>query len=66
MHGVDTFIPQFTMHIKGTRIVVTLDFISEILHVQRVSHPNYPACPRLRTMSYDELLSLFCDTFFMG
>ena len=64
MHGIDTFIPQFTMHIKGTSIVVTPDIISEILHVQRVSHPNYPVCPRLRTMSNDELLSLFCETPF--
>ena len=33
------------------------------LHVPRVSHPNYTDCPHLRTVSKDELLSLFCETF---
>ena len=31
-------------------------------HVLRESHPDYPGCPRLRTMSKDELLSLFYET----
>ena len=47
---------------RGTRIVVTPDIIYEILQVPLVSHPDYPACPHLRTMSKDELLSLFCET----
>ena len=55
-------IPQFVTQIQGTRIVVTLEIISEILHVPRVLHPDYPACPRLRIVSKDELLSLFCET----
>ena len=50
------------MQVWGTRIVVTPDIIYEILQVPLVSHPDYPACPHLRTMSKDELLSLFCET----
>ena len=50
------------MHIRGTCIVVTPDLVSEILHVPWVLHPNYPTCPRLRTVSKNELLSLFCET----
>ena len=33
-----------------------------MLHVLRVSHPDYTKCPRLQTMSKDELMSLFCET----
>ena len=43
-------------------IVVTLDIVSEVLHVPRLVHPNCPGYDRLRTMSKDELLSLFCET----
>ena len=62
LYGFDTSIPQFAMRIQGTRIVVTPNIVSEILHVPRVSHPDYPGCPHLRTVSKDELLSLFCET----
>ena len=62
MHCFDTSIPQFTMCIRGTCIVVNSDLISKILHVPQVSHPDYPACPRPRTVSKDELLSLLCET----
>ena len=62
MHGFDTSIPRIVMQVQGTHIVVTPELISEILHVLRVSHPNYPACPCLRTVSKDELLSLFYET----
>ena len=62
MHGFDTSIPQFAIQIRGTRIVVTPEIVSEILHIPRISHRDYPACLRLRTVSKDELLSLFCKT----
>ena len=62
MHGFDTSISQFAMRIRCTRIVVTPDIVSEILHVPRVLHPNYPSFPHLRTVSKDELLSLFYET----
>ena len=62
MHGFNTSIPRFVTQVRGTRIVITPDIISEILHVPWVSHPDYPTCPCLRTVSKDELLFLFCET----
>ena len=62
MHGFDSCVPRFVTHVRGSCIVVTLELISEVLHVPRVSHPNYPGCPCLRTVSKDELLSFFCET----
>ena len=50
------------MHIRGTRIVVIPDLVSEILHIPQVAHPDYPTCQHLRTVSKDEFLSLFCET----
>ena len=52
----------FVTQIQGTCIVVTPELISKVLIILRVSHPDYPACPHLRTVSKDELLSLFCET----
>ena len=41
MHGLDTSVPLFHTCVWGTRIVVTLDIVSEVLHVSRVEHPDY-------------------------
>ena len=62
MHGFDYSVPHFFTHVWGTHIVVTSDLISEVLHVSRVAHPNYPNYDHLRTVSKDELSSLFCET----
>ena len=62
MHGIDTSIPHFFSRVRGTRIIVTLEIVSKVLHVPRVMHPDYLGCDRLRTMSKDELSSLFCET----
>ena len=62
MHEFDYSIPQFVTRVRGIRIVVTSGLISEVLHVPRVKHPDYPSCERLRTVSKDELSSLFCET----
>ena len=62
MHGFDTLVPHFITHVQGTHIVVTPDIVFKVLHVPRVAHPNYPSCDRLRTVSKDELSSLFCET----
>ena len=43
-------------------MVVTPDIVSEVLHVPRVVHPDYPGFERLRTMSKDEVVYLFCET----
>ena len=65
MHGIDTSVLQFVTTFRGTHIIVTPNLISEILHVPRVSHPNYPSCQHLRTVSKDELLSHFYETPFI-
>ena len=62
MHEFDYSIPQFVTRVQGIRMVVTLDIVSEVLHVPRVVHPDYLGCQHLRTVSKDELSSLFCET----
>ena len=62
MHGFDYSVPHFSTRIRDTCIVVTPDIVSEVLHVPRVAHPNYPSCERLKTVSKDELMSLFYET----
>ena len=62
MHEFDISVPHFFSRIRGMRIIVTLDIVSEVLHVPRVAHPDYPGCNRLRTVSKDELSSQFCET----
>ena len=41
--------------------MVTPDIVSDVLHVPRVEHPNYPGCDHLRTLSKDELMSAFYE-----
>ena len=62
MHRFDYSVPHFVTRVRGTRIVVTPDIESEVLHVPRVTHPDYPGCNRLRTISKDKLSSLFDET----
>ena len=62
MHIFDYSIPRLITSVRGIHIVVTPELISVVLHVPRVSHPDYPGCPRLQTMSKDKLSSLFCET----
>ena len=62
MQGFDYSIPQFVTCVQGIRMIVTPDIVSEVLHVPRVAHLDYPGCEHLRTVSKDELASLFCET----
>ena len=61
MHGFDYSVPLFVSHIRGTRIVVTPDIVSDVLRVPRVEYLDYPSCDRLSTVSKDELISSFCE-----
>ena len=61
MHGFDYFIPQFVTRVQGIHTVVTPDIVSEVLHVPKVAHPDYLNCGCLKTVSKDELASLFCE-----
>ena len=62
MHIFYYSVPHFVTCVRGTRIVVTPDIVSEVLHVPRVAHPDYLGCDRLKTVSKDKLSSLFCET----
>ena len=48
MHRFDYSVPHFITYVQGTRIVVTLDIVSEVLHVPRVAHLDYPSYDHLR------------------
>ena len=61
MHGFDYSVPLFVTCIRGTRIVVTPDIVSDVLCVPRVEHPDYPGCDRLKTTSKGELISSFYE-----
>ena len=62
MHRINTSIPHFFSHVRGTRIIVTPEIVSEVLHVPRVAHPDYLSYERLWTVSKDELSSRFYET----
>ena len=62
MHGFDYFVPHFITCVRNTRIVVTLNLISKVLHVLRVEFADYPGCDHLKIMSKDKLMYLFCET----
>ena len=61
MHGLDSSVPLFHTHVRDTYIVVTPELVSDVLHVPRVEHPDYPECERLRTMSKEEMISAFMN-----
>jgi len=61
MHAIDTSVPKFTMVFRGTRIVVTPEFIYEVLHVPGVDRHDYPSHTHLSFVSRDEMTSLFCE-----
>ena len=62
MHGFDYSVPHFITRVRGMCIIVTSGLISEMLHVLRVAHPDYPSCDSLKTVFKHELMSRFCGT----
>ena len=61
MHGLDSSVPLFHTHVRGTRIVVTPELVSDVLHVPRVKHPDYPGYEHLRIVSKDKMISAFYE-----
>ena len=61
MHESNYFVPHFFTRVWGMHIVVTPDLISEVLHILKVTHLDYPGRDCLRIVSKDELSSLFCE-----
>ena len=62
MHGFDTSVPHFITHIRSPHIVVTPDIVSEVLYIPKLAYLDNPSYDHLRTVSKDELSSLFCET----
>ena len=60
MLGFDFLVPFFITRVRGTRIVVTPEIISDVLCVPRVEHPDYPDYDCLKIVSKDKLNSAFC------
>ena len=61
MHVLDSSVPFFHTRVRGTRIVVTSELVSDVLRVLKVEHLDYLGCERLRTVSKDEMISAFCE-----
>ena len=61
MHGIDCSVPLFFTRVRGTRIPVTLQLVTDVLKVPRVEFSDYPSYEYLRTVSKDELKSNFCE-----
>ena len=61
MHRIDQSVPLFFTRVRGTRIPVTPQLVTDVLQVPRIEFPNYPDCERLWTVSRDELMSAFCE-----
>ena len=61
IHKIDWSVPLFFTHVRGTRIPITLQLVTDVLRVPMIEFPDYPSCERLRTMSRDELMSAFCE-----
>ena len=61
MHGIDHSVRLFFTLVRGICITVTPQLVSDVLHVPRIEFLDYPSCKRLRTVSWDELMSSFCE-----
>ena len=61
MHAIDTSVPWFTTIFPGTHIVVTPNFIFEVLQVPRVCLPDYLSHRHLSSISSNKLALLFCE-----
>ena len=61
MHGIDRLVPLFFTPVRGMRILVTLQLVTDVLRIPRIKFPDYPSCEHMRTVSRDELMSSFCE-----
>ena len=61
MNGIDSSVLLFHTCVQGTRIVVILQLVTNVLHVPRVEHAVYLGCKCLKTMSKDEMISAFYE-----
>ena len=66
IHGFDYSVPYFITRVRGMRIVVTPEIVSDVLHVPRVEFSDYPSCDCLKIVSKDELISAFVSALLSG
>ena len=60
MHGIDRSAPLFFTCVRDTRIPVTPQLVVDVLWVPRIEFPDYPGRERLRTVSKNEFMFVFC------
>ena len=61
MHGIDRSVPLFFTCIRGTRIPVTSQLVTDVLRVPKIKFLDYPSCEHLRIVSRDEFMYSFCE-----
>ena len=61
MHEINRSVPLFFTRVRGTRIPITLQLITDVLRIPRIEFLDYPSCEHLRTVSKDELMFAFCE-----
>ena len=65
MHEIDRSVPLFFTRVRGMRIPITPQLVVDVFRVPRIEFPDYPSYERLRTMSRDELMFVFCERPFV-
>ena len=66
MHGFDYSVPLFVTCVQGTRIVVKPNIVSDVLHVPRVEHPDYPGFEHLGLCPKTSLFLLSVNALLIG
>ena len=61
MHRIDHSIPHFVTQVRGISIPITPQLVADVLRVPKIEFPDYPSCECLRTVSKNELMSVFCE-----
>ena len=61
MHAINTSVPRFTTVFRGRHIIITPEFIFNVLHIPRVDRPDYPSHCRLSSVSQDEMALHFFE-----
>ena len=55
MHGLNSSVSFFHTRVRGMRIVVTPELVSDVLRIPRVEFLDYLGCEHLRIVFKDEL-----------
>ena len=61
MHEIDRSVPLFFTCVRGMRIPVTLQLVTDVLRVPRIEFSDYPGRERLKTVSRNEFMLVFCE-----